>query len=452
MNKRVVIISYYFPPLGGAGTQRFAKFCRHLPALGWDPIVVAADSDMADPSTIRADNTLVADLPAGMHITRLPSIKSRTGKTPRSASLKPSSRVFPPAEVEWAGDAAAHAIALARDHDASAIVVTVSPYACARTIPRLKKAGVPVILDLRDPWALDGWRHFRTSVQANIDARAMRSALRAADHVIANCDEAAHAYATFAGLDSHSLSVITNGWCEHDFSPVTPIPRPDAHDVFRLLHVGTLHDPTDERTDRCTRVPVERHTRSGRYLLQAVHRLIRQHPSLLSRLRIEFAGHVDPAHTPLIEKLGLGGIVREYGYVNHDDAAGLLDDAHAVFVPMHQPCDGSPATAVPGKLYEALASGRPILGAMPAGDARRIVENANAGCVVSPNDDRSMTMILTHWINAWLQGRAVSGAHRRDIEQFERGSLTRQLSTLLDQLTTSSNAAIRDSFRQSKAA
>ncbi len=439
-DRRLVLLAYYFPPMGGAGTQRSAAFARHLPELGYEPVVVCGGELRPGPHTIAHDPTLLAGLSPTMAVTRVPAIERQ--RPARGDRWHPARLVVSARELAWARRAADAAVFAARRHDATAILVSASPWACGLAVRDLRRrSGRPVVLDLRDPWALDGWRAFRTPLHRRLDRALMRRSLRAADLVVANCPRAAAAYRALAGLPADRVVTIPNGFETAEFPArrrhVRTARPADPAAPFRIVHMGTLHDP-DPRTARRGPFAGDRlahHLRSGRTLLRAAGRLRRERPDLAERLRLVFHGQVHPGHETLAETEGIADLIEHHGYVDHDRVPEILSHADAILVPLHGVEPGAEALVVPGKLYEALASGRPVLGTLPAGDARRLVRLAGGdGRAFDPDDETGTAEALAQWLEAAAAGWRPEGAPRELLAPFSRRRLAERLARAIDAL------------------
>ena len=148
--KRALIISYFFPPDGGAGTQRAAKFCKYLPEHGWEATVVTRDPAATRDRMVPADAALSAT-----------SGETRVVRVAEEPRLSPWAAALPRIDVgyTWLEPALAAAKAQIASWGPDVVLITMSPFSLAFLGWSLQQeAGVPVVYDLRDPWALDGWR------------------------------------------------------------------------------------------------------------------------------------------------------------------------------------------------------------------------------------------------------------------------------------------------------
>ncbi|MGB3970280.1 MAG: glycosyltransferase, partial [Planctomycetota bacterium] len=374
---RVLIVAYYFPPKGGAGTQRFAKFCQFLPEHGIEPVVLTVAEQTRSAHAPTDDATLA--IGPGTLVERVAVPAPTFGQRLRRALRLHLD------DDEWAAAATARALAVAKAQRVEAVVTTLSPYACYRLGERLQRElGLPWIVDLRDPWALDGWRVYPTALHARADLAHMRAALTRADFVIANVPASKRAFEAL-GADPARTVVIPNGFDEEDFAGA-PAARP-ADGRFHLAHVGTLHDVdvapglTRNRWRRVRHRQIAPLGRTGFYLLHGLARWRRDAGDRADEVVVDLHGHVAPSHRALVTRLGLDQVVRCHGYLPHRESIAALVAADAVFVPLHDVAPGERALVVPGKLYEALASERPVLAALPAGDGADLVRHLAAGLV-----------------------------------------------------------------------
>jgi glycosyltransferase involved in cell wall biosynthesis len=234
---RALIVAYYFPPRGGAGTQRFAKFCKYLPQYGVQSTVLTSAVGDKTTHAPHDDATLLRD--SATEVVRV-AAPARPGLRAR---LRRALRLQIDAD-DWAAAAAERAVHEARVRRSEVVVTTLSPFAAWRIGSRVQRElGIPWLVDLRDPWSLDGWRIFLTGWHARRDLAEMRTALRTADYVIANVPAARTAFVEL-GADPGRTVVIPNGFDDEDFAAAAAPPRSDPR--FQLAHIGNTHLATGE--------------------------------------------------------------------------------------------------------------------------------------------------------------------------------------------------------------
>lgn len=426
----ILFLAWYFPPIGGAGVQRSLKFVRLLPAHGFRPLVLAGPVAAGSRWT-PSDASLQAELP--------PDLVLHRPEPPR-----PPSRWQQLQTRLWSEDVATAnywrrfvadaGTSAARTHGAAAIFVTLGPFECLQGALDLgARLRLPVVADLRDPWAFDEMRTHGHRLGHWFDERRMLRRLARCAAVIMNTPVAADLLRRRLPALAARVHCITNGFDQGDF--VAPPPPPDA-DRFRLVHTGYLHCDGALQQDRTTwlrrlrgggRPDVDLWGRTHRYLLLAMERLAATEPALAARLELHLYGLLSDADHAVTARSPVRDRVFAHGYQSHAEAIAAMRAADALFLPMQGLAGGKRATIVPGKTYEYLASLRPILAAVPPGDARDFVAAAQ-GDVVDPDDVDGLTVALRRLVAA---GRRPDRAPGPEVARFERRALTAQLAAVL---------------------
>jgi len=451
--RRVLIISYYFPPDGGGGTQRAAKFARHLPACGWEPVVLTRTPPPRRTRWEPADDALLKDV-AGVTCHHVPHVE---GEAPvpmhpgRAADHHP-----------WIRRAAKQARALISRERIDAVLITMPPYGlCALAWGLRERTGVPVIIDLRDPWALDGAPQYANRAQWRASRDAMHRTLSQADGVVANTPEAARVLTnqcdTNATTRGPRWATIPNGYDDDDFvdssdkklAATTALPgyTPGA---FHLVHTGTFHSPAFAR-HRGLLGRVRKHVQfrartidvSGRtplHLLRAVTQLQTRNATGIERLRLVFVGITDAETQRMVSAAGLDAITYTTGYVPHLVATRWMRSAGANFMPLHGLPTGERSRIVPGKLYEYLAAGQPILGAVPPGDAHDLLTQSGLARLTEPTDAAAMSDALEQLLADEPQSPG-DDTPPVWLRRYERRRLTERLTALLNEVVQTIPAA-----------
>jgi len=295
---------------------------------------------------------------------------------------------------------------------------------------------VPLVLDLRDPWALDEMLTWPSGAHQRIELRRMRRALAAADAVVMNTPEAVRRVrAAFPALAEKIVVAIPNGFDGDDFAA----PRESHPDRFRIVHTGALHTEFGQRlrTTSALRArlggisPADPYTRSHVFLMEALARVVDRRPELRPHIELHLAGALSEADRA-VDGLGL---ITEHGYLPQSESVALVRSADLLFLPMHDLPPGHRATIVPGKTYEYLGSGRPLLAAVPDGDARDILSALPWAHVTRPADAAGMAEKI-----AWLMERKLArGGPEPDgdvslVQRYERRALTTELADVLDRV------------------
>jgi glycosyltransferase involved in cell wall biosynthesis len=435
--KRLLLISYNFPPIGGAGTQRPMGFAHHLAAYGWDVTVLTG------PGTARGywtpqDDDLMRQTP-DVTVLRVPGPEPQqtagwAGRLERWLRL-------PTAWERWWWEGVEAIAADLRDVDV--IYTVMPPFESTEASMRLsRRLGVPWIPDLGDPWALDEMMIYPTALHRRSEMKRMRRGLESAAAIVMSTDEAAARIPrAFPELAAKPILTIPNGFDAADFEKTAPVTDGES---FRIVHTGYLHTDLGRRQRR-RRVfrailggqtrGLDILTRSHVFLLQAVQRAIDNDPRLANRVEVHLAGVMNDVDR---EVAGTCDAVRIHGFLNHDESVSLVRSADLLFLPLQNLPSPARTGNVPGKTYEYLASGRPILAAAPAGDARDIVLRAGGAYACDPDDVGSMASVI-----GGLAERALTPSARDSefVSRFEYQRLSGTVATLLNDVVLEKQSA-----------
>lgn len=458
MARSLLYLAYFFPPRGGAGVQRSVKFAKYLPEFGWKPLVVANGGTNVDSASNVQDPTLLKDLPADA-VVRYTTLTAAEKSAYERSQSKWRQRLYATDPMGWwCGPAVRLGMELVAEHNPDAILVTMSPFTSARAGLELKKrTGLPLVFDLRDPWALDETRLYPTRWHARRDWRAMRDALCGADLVVMNTPESALAVVEEFGPDLRGKVIaITNGYDAADFAKgdfekgVRPLFQNGDSPLFRIVHTGMFHSEWAPLWDdvlagrglmnklKYPRRPINLWTRTPRYLLDAIARATQTGRIPADKIELILAGEISDADRRMVQQSPIAHRVSMPGYMKHRESTALLESADLLFLPLHTPIDGGPALIVPGKCYEYLGSGRPILAMGPRGDMRTFVESTHSGIAIDGDDVDGATSVLVHFYHQSQSGVAPA-QDRAAVERFERRHLTARLAEALQQVIAGPN-------------
>lgn len=426
----VLFFVYHFPPVGGGGAQRTVKFVKYLPEFDIRPGVLTGPSD-SDERWL--DEGLGADLPAGLPVFRPDSRAPASYKTTRLDRIlgRPGA-----AAAWWRSTVAELGETAIERFKPDVLVATLPPYETLDPVLELgSRHGIPVVADLRDPWVLDEGRSYPSGLHRALDRRSMRRQLGRASWVVMNTPEAHRAMREELPGEI-PISAITNGYDEADFEPVD-VER-TGH-PFTILHAGGFHyrlAVADERMATLRRLlrarawDVDVFGRSHHYLLQALAAIRRDHPRRYASLRVQLAGSLYREDADLIERSDVADIIEPLGYLPHDETVHLMRSADALFFPHQGVPAGERSRIVPGKLYEYLAARRPILAAIPPGDARDFIGAADAGIIVEPDDVEGIASAILTLMSKPQPDRPLS----ESVTRFTRRRLTAELAEVLRQV------------------
>ena len=320
------------------------------------------------------------------------------------------------------------------------VVATMSPFESGEAARRLaERLGIPWVADLRDPWALDEMQIYPSALHRRVELRGMERLLSSASAIVMNTPEATAALRTaFPRLRRIPVATVTNGFDAVDFSGPAPV-RGDAR--FRIVHTGYLHTDAGRRSRARSqrllggaRADVDILTRSHTYLLDALERWFARRPEVRGDVELVLAGSTTPEDREIVARSPVATAVRFPGYVSHAESVELVRGADLLFLPMHNLPPGHRSRIVPGKAYEYMASGRPILAAVPDGDARDFLESYGAAFLCRPDDVEAMIRALDVVYDGWLKGEPVGRPDPVYVARFERRRLAQSFAATLTEL------------------
>ena len=432
--RRLLFHSYHFPPIGGSGSQRPLRLARSLPDHGWEPVVVTGGGATED-RWAPEDRTLAAEIPADLRVLRVPA----AGEPAAADRWRGRAERWLRLESAWARWWVEGSVAAGTDaaHDADLIYVWMQPYVSAEAGARLSRlSGRPWVADLGDPWALDEMMAYPSALHRRHDERRMRRLLGTAAAVVMSTPEAAARVAErFPELAERPLVAIPNGFDAADFSGPA---RERESGRFRIVHTGYLHTELGRQfreTRRLRRLlrgsapGLDILTRSHVVLVEAVDRLLREEPALADELELHLAGVLTDADREVAARCPVACL---HGFVTHERSVELMRGADLLFLPMQNLPPGTRATIVPGKTYEYLASGTPVLAAVPDGDARDLLTAAGNARLCRPDDAAGMAAAIRAELERHRRGEPKAAPDPEVVARYEYGRLAAELARVLD--------------------
>lgn len=405
LHKRLLMLCYYYPPLSSAGTHRSVGFTQWLRTCGWQPVVLTVRQSRIRweprceqvPSHVEVVRSFEWDLHSVL--TLLTGVLNRLRDLLR-LPRRPNTLYrwcLPDIQIAWLSTI--RGVFVARDCDC--VYVSCSPFSSALSGCLIKLVtGRPLILDFRDPWALNQHSH-HSPLQRRILGGMERWALRHCDALILNTPGAERLYRSRYPEYAHKMTCIPNGF---DRLNVARVSRP--RDVFTVMHVGDFY-----------------RTRTPERLLEAL--------CALNDPGIEFV-HIGPA-SDVLTRYANRLRIRHIERIPHEDALNLMKTASLLYLVQGWEAGVTEYVAVASKTYEYLATGIPVLAEVPPGDNADIIRRyaAKAWVVTTPTVDA---------VKAALQ-EARSDAdgfeprvNQDFIDTFGRERLTASLTAVLDRI------------------
>lgn len=433
--RKVLIVTYYFPPSGGPGVQRVLKFAKYLPQLGYEPVILTVDEG----DYPAKDESLLKSIPPEIKVIRTKIFepygmyRRLTGKKPGSAvdveniptgkKRRPAERFaefirstffVPDARVGWLPFAVSGGME-AVAHDGIDIIYSSSPpYTSALIAGSIKrKSGLPWVMGLRDPWTGFISAPQRWFIPAAIDRRMEHSSVTNADATeVAWEGIGRDLRSKYQDINDNRIVYIPNGFDSEDY-PAAPAENKGR---FTITYTGSLYGRRNPRT-----------------ILAAVQKLRAEGKISPENIRLIFAGRFSSEVREMLADPALNGMIDVKEYIPHEESIKLLLMSDLLLLIV----DESPLSAeiVPGKVFEYIGARKPIIAFAPEGAASKILRNTGAGFVVAPEDVAGAARLIGSFCGAGGEEYSAkkSGVYAPDeeaIKQFERKEAARKLASL----------------------
>ncbi len=443
--RRLLFISFWYPPWNGAGIHRAVKFVRHLPDYGWEPTVICGKIRIPVPGTpapVGPERIMRAFSPFPMPALRRqgPAPTSATVCAPRAISTgdRIKRALFTPdPQLYWIPAAFLSAMRAIHAHDPVAILATGPPYASFLLGWLLKKmTQIPLVVDYRDLWTGNPWYPLPDGFRSRLEPHLESSVLEQADLVIANHEPMRQALAEAYPAAESKLVAISNGFDEEELGPpVRPVLRDG--EPFRIVYAGAIYK--DKVRARGNRRPPS--LESPYALLRALRRLALDALGGSHPLEIHFfgasreRGQIE-ALTRAAAECDIEASVHVHEMVPKTVLAPHLRSAHLLLLFYHDT-----GVAIAQKLYEYMHLEIPLLGLLrnspPNAD---ILRRSRCGPVVDPEDEDGIYHALVPIVKRYLDGGPPIEPDRSVIDPFDVRALTSRLARHLDRIAGGGSA------------
>ncbi len=422
--KKVLILAYYFPPLGMGGVQRITKFVKYLPLSGWRPHVLT----VKEVEYLAEDASLLKDVPPQIEIARTGSFdplrawfvvknifrrKTDNHKLVKSYGVGISRFLswlfFPDNKVGWIPFALMKGLFLCRREKFNLIFSTSPPPSLHLTGYVLKLlTGIPWVADFRDPWVGYQFQSFPTPIHLFLKKRMERLVVTSADKVV-TANPAIKGEFEKRYPHSKKICLIDQGYDEEDFKSFHSF----SSEKFTVGYMGTF-------SQDCNPEP----------FFAALGGLIDQ--GLIRGEKVKFV-HVGLSvgidSDCLIEKYRLKEVVQQKGYLSHRQALKLMGKVSLLLL-----ITSDHPLVFPAKLFEYLHLKKPILSIVPPkSEIAKFLIEIKAGKVVSPKDPKVIEETLLSYFTCFQKDNLTSDVNQDKLRKFERKILTLKLTSLFDE-------------------
>ncbi|WP_035670908.1 glycosyltransferase family 4 protein [Flavobacterium sp. 83] len=424
--KKILIISYYWPPAGGPGVQRWLKFVKYLPDFGIQPIVYIPENPtypIVDENLVKevSDKAIVLKLPI-FEPYQLASFFSKNKTKKISSGIIPNKKkqsfldktflwirgnlFIPDARVFWVKPSVAYLEKYIQENNIDIIITSGPPHSLHLIGLELKqKLNLKWFADFRDPWTTIGYhKSLRLSnYAAKKHKKLEHQVLNTADTIIVTSKTTK---TEFEAITNKPIAVITNGYDTENVEKQT------LDSKFSLAHIGSFLSE-----------------RNPLILWESLVELLEEIPDFKSNLEIKLIGAVSQEVLETINQFGLNAYLNNLGYVSHTDAIAHQRKSQVLLLIEIDSQDTK--SIIPGKLFEYMVSNRPIIAIGPNGsDFAEIITETNTGVFFDYSDKVKLKSVILDFYNQFLMGKLQSNGV--GLQKYSRKNLTKELAQLIN--------------------
>ena len=433
--KKVLIISYYFPPSGGPGVQRVLKFVKYLPQFGWEPIVLTVEGG----DFPARDESLLKEIPpstkvyrtkifepyrlyrkltgkpaaAPVDVENIPLGDKKRSLTESIAGFVRETFFIPDARIGWYPYAVPNALEIIKEEKVDAIYSSSPPYTSAVIARELhKRTGLPWIAGFRDPWigfisSPDRWffpkridKYLERSVyeEANLVECAWRGIVKDFQ------DKYPH-------VNPLKCLHLPNGFDPDDY----PQDDEKPHEQFTVVYTGSMYGRRNPAT-----------------FLRALEELVQEGKVNERNIQLKFVGRFGAEVKSMLNATTLRNAIEVVPYVTHSESIQYLLKADCLLLIVDESKESS--EIVPGKIFEYLGAYRPILALAEKGAIAEILEETKSGKAIPNQDIDAIKRTFVECYENFIYHKKNFSPDGEKIKQYERREITRRLAGLLDYL------------------
>lgn len=423
--KRVLVITYYWPPAGGAGVQRWLKMCKYLPENGVMPTVITVNENKA--SYPQRDESFLKEVHSDIEVIRTNSFEplawyarlfgkekvpyggfanvSRKGLFSKISRYIRGNFFIPDARLGWKKYALQAAKLAIAKNNISLIITTGPPHSAHLVGLALKKElGIKWIADFQDPWTDIYYNDLlhRTERSKQKDSALEKQVLDSADLVVTNCNSNVELLSGKGGRAP--FKVVEVGFDAADFRQSEVV----KGETFNIVYTGTMAASYNPAV-----------------FINAFKNLVKVAPD---SVKWHIAGMLDPEIVALIEAAGLTKHCVMYGYIPHHQAVELMSKAHVLLSIFPQTKN---ELGIPGKLFEYLAAHRTILNIAPkSGDSSQIIAECESGITFERHEVNEVIEFLNQKFLNWQEGNLTSSGNE-NVLKYARHQLAKRFAEII---------------------
>lgn len=424
--KKILIITYYWPPAGGPGVQRWLKFVKYLPDFGIQPIVYIPEN----PTYPIVDKNLFKEVSDKAIILKqkifepyqLASFFSKNKTKKISSGIIPNQKkqsfldktflwirgnlFIPDARVFWVKPSVSYLEKYIQENNIDTVITSGPPHSLHLIGLELKqKLNIKWFADFRDPWTTIGYhKSLRLSNYAAKKHKTLEhQVLNTADTIIVTSKTTKK---EFEAITGKPIAVITNGYDDEN------VEKQILDTKFSLAHIGSFLSE-----------------RNPSILWESLVELINEIPDFKSHLEIKLIGAVSQEVLETISQFELNSYLNNLGYVSHEEAIAHQRKSQVLLLIEIDSEDTK--SIIPGKLFEYMVSNRPIIAIGPKdSDFADIITTTNTGVFFKYSEKIRLKSVILDFYNQFLQGKLQSNGV--GLQRYSRRNLTKELAQLIN--------------------
>ncbi len=413
-SRNVLVIAYYFPPMGLSGVQRTLKFVKYLPQFGWQPTVLT----VTPTGYFAQDYTLLEELHSDhIHVERVGSLdpnrffrKKGVVKMPSESWRKVLTFVsdtlfIPDNKIGWRRKALSAAKKLFATKKFDVIFATAPPFTDFLIGAELhEEFRKPLVIDYRDPWHDYPLKYYPTPFHKWRNYQLEKRVIHAASKVLTTNRRVKELILKrFRSLEYNDVIILPQGYDPKDF--VNGAMKPQSQKM-QITHAGVFYGD-----------------RTPKYFLQALQKVFSMHPELRDHLEACFVGNFQDEYRRLVTSMGLERNVVITEYLDHLQCVKYLMSADVLWLMLNNNSQS------PGKLYEYFGARKPILACIPEGFMRQTLDEVGASVIVEPDDVDGIAAGIIQLFEQYKHNQ-LPKPKEHIVEKYNRIELTKELSII----------------------
>jgi glycosyltransferase involved in cell wall biosynthesis len=420
---KVLVVAYYFPPMGLSGVQRTLKFVKYLKNCGWEPTVITT----GNVAYFAHDRSLQSELEStGVRVIRAEgaepnSLLSNFGtiKLPGELVRKTFNRLsqtffIPDNKVSWAKIAYKKSLDLLSKEHFDCIFISGPPFSLFDVFSGIKTVNnIPLIFDYRDLWVDNQFSFYLTPFHKILHKRKEYKSLKEADRIIVTNRRIKEKLINdYKFLSFDDVYIIPHGYDPDDFSKIEKIDKPN--DKMFLTYSGLFYEYI-----------------TPKYFLKAFKELLIENPSIGENIRLVFIGFLGKENHKFIKQLKLESFVIEYGYLDHIETIQKLYLSDVLWLMVGK--GKSAETISSGKLYEYFGIRKPIIACLPDGALKIAATEYKASFITEPDDVSQIKNTILEVFKLFKEEK-LPIPDEKFVESFNREYLTELLAKQMNKV------------------